>query len=54
MERRLNFEGMIFHLILKAKKSNDQIGKILCPRFIKNYKENEFTGLIQYLDGPIL
>ena len=35
MERRLNFEGMISHLILEAKQSNDQTGKLLCPRFIK-------------------
>ena len=27
MERRLKFEGMIFHLLLKAKKSDDKIGE---------------------------
>ena len=35
MERRLNFDVMIPHLFLKTKRPNDQIGKILCPRFIK-------------------
>ena len=30
---------MLLHLILKAKKSNDQNGKILCPRFIKTVKK---------------
>ena len=45
MERRLNFEGTIFHLILKAKKSNDQIGKILCPRFIKTVKKMNLLAL---------
>ena len=54
MERRLNFEGMISHLFLKAKQPNDQIGKILCPRFIKKCKENEFTGLIRHLDAIVL
>ena len=35
MEGRLNFEETIPHLIPKAKQSNDQIEKILCPRFKK-------------------
>ena len=45
MERRLNFEGTISHLILKAKQSNDQTGKILCPRFIKTVKEKNLLAL---------
>ena len=36
---RLNFEGAISHLVPKAKQSNDQTGKILCPRFIKTVKK---------------
>ena len=39
MERRLNYEGMISYLFLEAKQPNDQIGKILCPRFIKPVKK---------------
>ena len=46
MERRLNFEGIISHLSLKAKQSNDQIGKTMSTLH-KNCKENEFTGLIR-------
>ena len=45
MERRLNFEGMISHLILKAKQSNDQIRKILCTRFIKTVKKMNLLAL---------
>ena len=52
MERRLNLEGMISNLFLKAKQTNDPIGKILCLH--KNCKENEFTGLIRHLDGIVL
>ena len=50
MERRLNFEGMISALILKA---NNQIIKLenTMPTLHKNCKENEFTGLIRHLDG---
>ena len=54
MERRLNFEGIISHLFLKAKQPNDQIGKILCSCFIKTVKKNEFTGLIRHFDGIVL
>ena len=54
MERRLNFEGMMSHLFLKTKQLNDQIGKLLCQRFIKTVKENRFTVLIRHLDGIIL
>ena len=39
MERRLNFEVIISHLFLKAKQPNDQIGKILYPRFIKTVQK---------------
>ena len=53
MERSLNFEGIMSHLILKAKQSNDQIENILCPRFIKTAR-NEFTGLIRHLDRIML
>ena len=45
MERRLNFEGMTSHLFLKIKQPNDQIGKILCPRFIKTVKKMNFLAL---------
>ena len=46
MERRLNFDGMmISHRFLKAKHPNDQIGKILCPRFIKTVKEMSLLAL---------
>ena len=44
MERRLNFEGTISHLFLKAKQPNDQIGKILCPR-IKTVKKMNLLAL---------
>ena len=54
MERRLNFEGMISHLFLKAKQPNDQIGKNTMSTIHKNCKENEFTGLIRHLDGIVL
>ena len=39
MERRLNFEGLISNFFLKAKQPYGQIGKILCPRFIKTVKK---------------
>ena len=45
MERRLTFEGMIFHFILKAKKTNDQIGKILCLPSIKTVKKMNLPAL---------
>ena len=45
MEHRLNFEGMISHLFLKAKQPNNQIRKILCPRFIKTVKEISLLAL---------
>ena len=45
MERRLNFEGMISHLILNTNQSNDQIGKILCPRFMKTVKQMNLLAL---------
>ena len=45
MERRLIFEGMIFHLFLKANQPNDQIGKILCLRFIKTVKTMNLLAL---------
>ena len=45
MERRLNFEGMISHLFLKAKQPNGQTGKILCPRFIKTVKKMNLLAL---------
>ena len=54
MERRLNFEGMLSHFFLKAKQPNDKIGKVLCPRFIKTVKENEFTDLIRHLEEIVL
>ena len=41
MERKLNFEGMIPHLFLKARQLNYQIGKIPCPRFIKCVKKKK-------------
>ena len=53
MEHRLNFEGVMSH-ILKAKQSNKQIGKILYTLFIKTVKKinlpvfrwnHKFTGL---------
>ena len=50
MERRLNFEGMISHLFLKAKHPNDQIA---VPMRHKIFKEKEFTGLIRYLVGIV-
>ena len=50
MEHRLNLEGTI----LKAKQSNDETGKHTMPTLYKNYKEKEFTGLIQHLDGIVL
>ena len=45
MERRLNFEGMISHLILNTNQSNDQIGKILYPRFMKTVKQMNLLAL---------
>ena len=39
MERRLNFEGMVSHLFLKAKQPNDQIGKNTMPTLHKNCKK---------------
>ena len=45
MERRLNFEGMISHLLLKAKQSNDKLEKILCPRFIKTVHNMNLLAL---------
>ena len=45
MEHRLNFEEMISHSFLKAKQPNDQIGKILCPHFIKTVKEMNLLAL---------
>ena len=45
MERRLNFEGMISHLFLKAEQLNDQIGQILCPRFVKTVKKMNLLAL---------
>ena len=45
MERRLNFEGVISHLFLKAKQPNDQIGQILYPRFIKTVKKMNLLAL---------
>ena len=54
MLRRLNFEGMISHLFLKAKRPNDQIEKNTMPTLHKNCKENVFTGLTLHLDGFVL
>ena len=45
MERRLNFEGVTSHRILKAKQSNDLIEKILYPRFIKSAKKMNLLAL---------
>ena len=45
MERRLNFEGMISHLFLKAKQPNDQIGKNTMHTLHKNYKEMNLLAL---------
>ena len=45
MERRLNFEGMISYLFLKAKQPNDQIGQKLCPCFIKTVKKMNLLAL---------
>ena len=45
MERRMNFEAMISHLFLKTKQPNDQIVKILCPRFIKTVKKMNLLAL---------
>ena len=45
MEGRLNFEGMLSHLFLKAKQPNDKIGKVLCPRFIKTVKKMNLLAL---------
>ena len=45
MERRLKFERMIYHFILTAKQSNDQIGKILRQRFIKTVKKMNLLAL---------
>ena len=45
MERRLNFEGMISHRFLKTKQPNDQIEKILRPRFIKTVKKMNLLAL---------
>ena len=39
MECGLNFEGVTAHLI------NDQIEKILCPRFIKTVKKMNLLAL---------
>ena len=50
MERRLNFEGMISHLFLKAKQPNDQTEKVLCPRFIKPVKKMNSLALETYYD----
>ena len=47
MERRLHFEGMIsYNLFLKQTN-----WKNIMPMLHKNCKENEFTGLIQHLNG---
>ena len=54
IECRLNFEGMISHLILKENESNCQTGKILCPPFIKIEQKHGPTGLIRHLDGIVL
>ena len=55
MERRLNFEGMIPRLFLKAKQPNDQIVKILCPRFIKIVTKMNLLALSAgHLDGIVL
>ena len=54
MERRLNFEGMISHLFLKAIQPNGQIRKNTMTTLHKNCKGNEFTGIIRHLDGIIL
>ena len=53
MERKLNFEGVISHLMLIAKQSNDQIGNTM-PILHKSCTEYEFTGLIRHLDGIVL
>ena len=45
MERRLNFEAVISHLFLKAKHPNNQMIKILCPRFIKTVKKMNLLAL---------
>ena len=45
MERRLNFEGIISHLFLKAKQPTDQIGKKLCSCFIKTVKKMNLLAL---------
>ena len=46
MERRLNFEGIVFHLILKAKQSNDKLKKkMLCPRLLKTVKKMNLLAL---------
>ena len=54
MERRLNFEGMISHLFLKAKQSCDQIGKMLCPRIIKTVKKMNLPALFMIVSIKIL
>ena len=50
MEHRLNFEGMISHLIFKAK----QMARNSMPTVNKNCKDNGFTGLIRHLVGIVL
>ena len=53
MERRLNFEGMISNLFLKAKQPMIKLDNTM-PTLHKNCKEKEFTGLIRHLDGIVL
>ena len=55
MEHRLNFEEMVFNLIIKANNQmiNNQV-KNSMPMLHKNYKGNKFTGLIPHLDGIVL
>ena len=48
MERRLNFEGIISHLFLKAKTTKLSNWKNTMPMLHKNCKESEFTGLIRH------
>ena len=45
MKYRLNFEGMISHLTIKTKQSNDKLEKILCTGCIKTVKKRNLLAL---------